>query len=223
MTLRPRHAFTLIEVLVVMGLVAMFVGILGVAWRGDSPSLALESAQQTVASLLAAARGEAVLRQNRATLVVTADPGDECFLRRISIVVETAPGSGHWRMTGEGMLLPRGVYLVPGPGSVNLNGATMGSSDGAVGTWPVTRRSSLELAPMGLIEPEADSATGQYLYLVTPLGATGMTGGEGKLVLAPARRTLAGLVFEHPEQVRGVSLSSYGVGTLINDAAGFDN
>ena len=217
--MRTSHAFTLIELLTVLGLIGLMTGVMGLAWRDGSPGIALESAQGTVVSLLAAARGQAVLHQNRAMLVVDADPAQELFLRGIHIAIETAPGSGRWWITGDGTVLPRGIYFVPGSGGVS--GATL---EAAPSGWPDTRRSSTELLPGESIAPAPENPGGKYLGLVTPLTASGLPGAGGgdKLVLAIARRTTTGVIFAHPEQVRGVAVSAYGVAILINEGIGFD-
>jgi len=222
MTAQRHPAFTLIELLVVIGLVAILAGALGLGLREANPSLALQSGQATVASLLAAARGQAALRQNRAILVVDADPAAENFLRGLHIAVESAPHSGRWRITGPGAVLPPGIYLVPG--NAAFDGVTF-TADGTPGNrWPAQRRSSLELAPPGDIAPSADNPAGMYLSMTVPLAEAGAPGsGAGdKLVLSAARRTATGVSFDRPEWVRGVALSSYGVAIFINDAPDFD-
>ncbi len=221
-TARSQPAFTLIELLTVMSTMTVLVGICGLALQEGSPAVALQSAQGTVASLLAAARGQAELNQNRAMLVVVADPANEHFLRSISIVVETAPNSGRWWIASEATLLPRGIYIVPG--TADLSGAVFGGRDAPAGVWPATRLSSLEVVPDVSITPPPEYPAGRYLGMVKPLTAPGLAGGGGgdKLVLASARRTTAGVIFDQPERVGGVALSSYGVAILISDAAGFD-
>ena len=216
---RLSQAFTLIELLTVMGILTLMAGILGLALREGSPATALESAQATVVSLLAAARGQVALNQNRAMLVVDADPAGDHFLRGVHVAVETAPNSGRWWLAGDGMVLARGAYFVPG--SAGVDGAVFSAGDASTPPWPDGRRSSLGWLSMGSIAPSEDNSSGKYLGMIGPLTASG-TGGGDKLVIAIARRTPAGVVFERPEQVRGVALSSYGVAILINDGPGFD-
>jgi prepilin-type N-terminal cleavage/methylation domain-containing protein len=222
MPFRRHNAFTLIELLVVIGLMALLAGTLGLALRETSPSLALQSAQATVASFLAGARGEAALRQNRAMLVVDADRASERFLRGVSIAVESAPDSGHWRITGADAVLPQGIYVVPR--DATLDGVAFAADGDTGSSWRAQRRSSLELARAGSIAPSAVNPAGRYLCMtapLTPLG-TASSGGGDKLVLATARRSSEGVRFDRPELLRGIALSSYGVALLINDATGFD-
>ena len=49
-----------------------------------------------------------------------------------------------------------------------------------------------------------------------------LSAADHDLVLAAARPTATGVVFDHPERVRGVVLSAYGVAVLVNDGPGFD-
>jgi len=205
-----------------MGIVVLAAGVLGAALQSGSPAVALQSAQGTVASLVAAARGQAALHQSRAMLVVKADPADEHFLRGILVAVEAAPNSGLWRVTADGALLPRGIYVVPG--DAPLAGAAFAAGDGTAGGWPDGRRSSLAMVPPGSILPAPGNGTGMFLGMISPLTVQGATenSGGGKLVLAAARQTPGGVIFERPELVRGIVLSSYGAAILINDGRGFD-
>lgn len=217
-----RHAFTLIEVLTVIGIVALVAGVFGLAVRDGGPTVALQSAQGTVASLVTAARGQAALSQNRTMLVVNADPADDRFLRDIFVAIESAPNSGQWQIAADGALLPTGICVVPGTG--NLAGAVFAADGDTARVWPVGRHSSLEMMPAGSILSAAENQSGQYLGMTSPFAAQGtpVTGGGDKLVLAPVRRTPTGVIFDHPELVRGVVLSAYGVAILVNDGPGLD-
>jgi len=218
----PIRGFTLIELLVVLGIITLLAGGLGLALRDGESARALEAAQATVASLVSAARVEAVLHQNRTMLVFDADPSGDCFLRGVQVAVESAPDSGRWRIAGPGAVLPRGICVVPG--SVGVVGATFAADDAQPGTWPEERQSTLEMMPAGSILNGADNPSGKYLGMSVPLTSKGLAGVgvSVKLVLAAVRRAPPGLIFDHPDQVRGIALSSYGVAILLNDARAFD-
>ncbi len=222
MRTRIYRGFTLVELLAVIGIIAVMTGVLGLALRDGGPPAALQSAQGTIASLVAAARAQAAVSQNRTMLVVNADPTDEHFLRDLAIAVETAPNSGQWRVATDGALLPRGIYIVPGSGSAA--GTVLTGGDAGTGAWPAGRRSSLAPVPAETIAPTPESPAGVFLGLTSLFTAQGTVdhAGGGRLVLAAARPTATGVVFDHPERVRGVVLSAYGVAVLVNDGPGFD-
>ncbi|MEO6873383.1 MAG: type II secretion system protein [Opitutaceae bacterium] len=221
-TTRQVAGFTLIELLAVVGLMTVLAGGLGLALRDGSPTSALESAQAAMASLVAAARNQAVLSGSRAMVIIEAGADDRNFLRRMQIAIETMPATDQWRIVDEGIVLPVGIYVVPG--SDPVDGAAFDSGAGGVPPWPTGRKSSLVLARPGSIGAVPSEGSGTYLRMSTALVADGTSSLEGgaKFVLAAARRTSTGVIFDHPEWVRGVALSAYGVATLINDGPGLD-
>ena len=217
----PRHnAFTLVELLTVLGIVILMAGSVGLAMRDGSPGAALESGQATLASMLAAARGAAALSHTRAMLVVDADPDDERFLRDFQVAIETPPHSDHWQITGPRAVLPQGIYVVPSDD--DLEGVSFSPAHGGAVAWPPERRSTLTLMPEGSVALASENHADRYLGLLAPLAPSGATDGGGKVVLAAARRTPSAVVFERPEWVRGVAISRYGAAILINDGSGFD-
>ena len=219
---RRLDAYTLLELLVVIGVVALMAGGIGLALRDGTPTVALQSAQGTVASLLTAAQSQAALAQNRTMLVVDADPSGVSFLRGIHIAVETTQNSGRWHLSGD-ITLPPGIYVVPG-GATTVNGVSYVADDTTVSVWPARRRSTLQVVLPGAVPAGAGNPAGIYLSMTAPftgLAATSMGGGD-KFVLAAARRNTAGINFYNAELVRGIALSAYGVAILINDGPGFD-
>jgi prepilin-type N-terminal cleavage/methylation domain-containing protein len=216
---RSANAFTLIELLIVIGVISLLASATGLSLREGRPAAALQSAQGTVASLLSAARGQAALSQRRTILIVEGDSRREGFLRDIRIAIETGQDSGQWVLNGEGAVLPTGIYVVPGP--MPPAGATLNSATGA---WPAGRLSSLQPAAAGSILSRERGPAGVYLQMSQPFGLAGTMRASGgdKWVLSPARRAPDKLIFTNPDWVRGVVLSSYGLAILINDGPGFD-
>ena len=219
MDARGYNAFTLLELLAVLGIVTLVAGSAGLAMRDGSPGVALTAGQETVASLLAAARSAAMMNQSRAMLIVNADPGGERFLRGLDVVVETAPLSNRWCTTGPAGLLPRGVYVVPSRDE--STGVVFAPLHDDPPTWPAGRRSTLAALPQGSVVLLPGHVAARYCGMVDPLSASGACQG-GKIVLAGARRTAEAVVFEQVTWVRGIAISRYGAAILVGERSGFD-
>lgn len=219
MDYRAPKGFTLIEVLVVIGIIGISAGILGAGLRTSSPALALHSAQQIVTSLLEAARTTAALKHARVTVVVDADPSGDGFLRRIRIASETAPDSGEWLVGETGEILPAGIFVVPGVGL--SNGVEFSE---AIGAWTDLSRSSLRVAEEEEIMAPPGGDVAEYLVMSAPFEESGAIAGDADLrwVVTPGRRTVTSVTFTNALDVRGVILGAYGVGIPIDDAAAFE-
>ena len=207
---KTARAVTLIELLVVVTLIAFLTGALGMALRHPGEAVALQAAQDTIAGLCRAARSRAVLTRQNARLVVAADPVDAGgYLRYLQVVHEDGAGSNRWQAEGAGIWLPRGVYLVP-PAAVPGQPA-----------WPASRQSTALSSTAATLTIDGVAAGMFYYVQFTPRGTTR----DGCLVLA-TRRAAAGasgpaLIFDNPDNVRGVLLRSSGTLTLLEDAGAF--
>ena len=199
-------AFTLVELLAVAAVLAVFAGTLGVALRHSSEAPALQAGQLTVASLCGATRLDAVLAGGNARLVVAADPVDAvCYLRYLQVVREDPVHPGCWLAEGGGAYLADGIFIVPPPAAT-----VPGNSD-----WPATRRST---ALPATAQALTINGTAAGLHYFVQFSARGTTGG-GNLVLTGGRR--AGdnrLVFDDSDNVRGLLLRPSGAFTFLNDA-----
>lgn len=218
----PASGFSLFELLLVVGLIAMFVGLAGYGLRSTGRGNEIAGSQALLNTMVSAARLNASAAQNRALLLVAADPDSEDFLRRLLIVVETAPASDRWIEVGTEVRLPETIRVVPG--TAQIVGASFAPD------WPATRHSSAILgsAPATLDGNSEGSLQGLYLRVVgfEPNGTLALSSAAAalhtKLIVAPATRTPDGVHFSESAQARGILLSSYGLGTLIDDATGFD-
>jgi type II secretory pathway pseudopilin PulG len=204
-------AFTLLELLVVIGLIAALAGALGLKLRAPSGAVALQAGQGALAGLCGAARARAALGGVNARLVVSADPTDaDGALRWWQVVEEDAAHAGRWLSAGDGFCLPRGVYTVPPPGSDVPGDAA----------WPAARRSTALAAAQAMTINGAPARLFFYVAF-TPRGTTG----GGNLVLAAGRPGPGAAGFpcslENSDDVRGVLLRSSGAVTLLNDAGAF--
>jgi prepilin-type N-terminal cleavage/methylation domain-containing protein len=112
------RAFTLLELLIVVGLIGVLVGGVSLA-LGDSSGRSLATAQQQLASLVGQARANAAIGQTETRLLFYGNPppvGDATrFLRQVQLVRAVTPGSATttWEPIGPALTLPRGIYLVP--------------------------------------------------------------------------------------------------------------
>lgn len=105
--------FTLVEILVVAGLVAVLAVGLGMALQNGGEAMAVRTAERTAAGLFQSARTQAVLQQARTRVLVLNDPKDpDRHLRYLGIVVEDIHNAGHWRASHGGIVLPDGVVFL---------------------------------------------------------------------------------------------------------------
>lgn len=202
-------AFTLVELLAVIALLAGFAAAAGLALRHPGESVALQSAQGMVAGLLNAARGRAALTGQNARLVVSADSGESRdFLRWLQVVHEDPAAPGDWLATDGGIQLPRGINVVP-PSVAAVPGNPF---------WPSSRRSTAFASSAQAMTINGSSAGAFYHVQFTPRGTTS----GGKVVLTAGRfDTETSLVFDNPDNVRGLLLRPTGALTLLDDPGAF--
>ncbi len=219
---RSRRAFTLLELLVVLGLVAALSVVLLGGLAGGGKSVALQSGQTLVANLITAARTRAVATGNQTRVLVHHDTDSpraaERYLRHVAMEELRA---GSW-VTLQSTALPSGVYFLPHqnrtPANLLPGGTAWTKMDGTR-----LHSSCLFRAP---IQQVVDGITAEaWVEIVfTPQGTTATS---GQLVLATGRLQLPGLgggspvVLENQETVRGLSVSGYGLAVLINERSGF--
>lgn len=218
-----RRAFTLIELLVVIGLIAALAAVLAVGLRPSGQGVALQAGQSAVANLINAARLNALAtgHDTRVLLCVDTASADDDFLRRLAWQEKTDQG---WITQGE-TRLPDGVAMLPrnpeafagllAPGAAWIRG------DGAA-------LRSTAFRPGADVRMAVNSPDAADWSAVT-FSSAGTTMGSGDLVLgsvvvrAAAERNAgeAPVRFVHPDQVRGLSVSGYGLATLVNSREGF--
>ncbi len=229
-------AFTLIELMVVVGLIILLTGGIGLAIAGrGGEGAALSNSQSAVASLVGAARAQAALHQTTARLIIYATPpatGDWTkYLRSLQVVrLDTLPsGATNWVAVGEPLTLPAPICVVPrSPVPANhLNTGVTWNNNAATG--PIStftqaggfsyRGQNDTRAPTQFFGEQGRSGTVLYLEF-SPEGA--VTPNPAKIALATAV-VAAGAPprFNNASGVRGLHVRRSGAISLVNDATGF--
>jgi prepilin-type N-terminal cleavage/methylation domain-containing protein len=228
--------FTLLELLVVIGLIAGLSFVLFIGLQGGGQAASLQAGQATVANLVTSARLKAAATGRHCRVLVGNDPADaERYLRTLVLqLARTAgPNPVQWE-TVQTVSLPAGVFVLP---------AALGTPTGLVDDTSQWRRVSEpgeELASgvfrnqAVIIALEGDRVARQWTGLsFTPNGTLApLAGGpppRGFLVLAPGGIRAPGsyaagespVRLNNPQAVRGLVLSAYGVPALLNERDAF--
>ncbi|MGH7943473.1 MAG: pilus assembly FimT family protein [Opitutaceae bacterium] len=237
------RGFSLIELLVVMGMIVLFVGGAALALSGrGGEGAALANAQSLVASLVGATRAQAALHQTRARLIVYAQmpPGANAdaakYLRALQVVREETLASGNtvWVAAGDPVTLPTPICVVPpGPVPTNHLRLPVGQTwNNAVATGPV---STLSVQTGFNYRGQSAATVNQFfgvngqsariLYLeFAPDGivTSNATGNPTKIALSTAIVGGNALpLFNNKDGVRGMFVRKTGAVSLVNVATGF--
>jgi prepilin-type N-terminal cleavage/methylation domain-containing protein len=202
-----HKAFTLVELMVSIGVMAILAGILFSALNQNQNSPRLETAQMVLSQAFANARSQAILKQNRARLIIYSkepetEEESEKYLRYFGVVVETGADRNQWEMTLQGEYLPEGVYFIPESSSASL-------------AWNEARPSSqYNHQSMNLnfpsLEPERIGTGPEWSYY--EFKSTGrMSGLTNKVVLAQGSIKDLKPEFPEPTALLGMVFNGYGL------------
>ncbi len=211
---KVQSGFTLIELIVVIGVVAVLAAVVFSGLGGSDETVAMRSAQSTMVNALNAARTLAITKGINVGLLINDDAGDKERYRRFVVLVEDIDGSP---LVVSSFNLPDGIYVIPHKDrfteGMRQGGSWIGGdSGGEIGSSFLRFTTSLALIT-GNVQPW------EYREF-TPNGTMpGGTGGD--IVIAPANKqsdTTATypITFVSSEQVRGLTVSIYGMVRMTN-------
>lgn len=111
---KSKRGFTLIELLVVISVILIASSIIFIGGNSGAGS-SLSSSQRIVSGITKGARGQAILKNARARLIIYSDSGvnedEDKYLRYFGIIYESSPGSNNWIAATQGTYLPEGIYF----------------------------------------------------------------------------------------------------------------
>lgn len=226
-----RRAFTLIEVMVVIGLMVILVGGFGLSLR-DNAGSSLVSAQNSLASLVNTARAQSAVNQTEAYLAIAAVRGDaaQTYLRLCQVFIASPSGSTNLVAVGSPVLLPAGTFIVP-PATAGLTAAGV--------IWP-TNPAPVSNLPAPVRFPPAGQTPGNLTFSAgTPWNTTTAITqayliqftSDGSILPATTPYlkiavTTGGYAnnlpsFNNQFALRGLIIRPSGSITYVNDATGF--
>ncbi len=234
----PTSAFSLVELLVVVGIIGLLVVVGGVALGGRATEgAALANAQLALKGLVGLARAQAALNQTNARLLVYAQlppAGDAAkYLRYLQVVRQetTAQGATVWVGVGAPVVLPAPICVVP-PSvlATHLNTGVVWNNN--VATGPVSVFSPTILSNFnirgqvgGQNQIFGGVGGGRAYYLeFDPTGAitTNATTNPTKIALTTAVLAASAVPrFNNASAVRGLFVRKSGAISFVNEATGF--
>lgn len=227
---RSIAAFTLLELLVVVGLIGLLSFFLLGALHGGGRAATLQAGQATLANFVTVARTKAMSSGQSARILIHVDPGSagatSRYLRYLAIQVQSG---GSWQPVPVAeAYLPEGVFVVPGNFAIIPDGLFAANT---ATPWMKPDGSALRstaLRAASVTTETINSPVGEQWVNVT-FAAAGTTAQSGDLILALGKVRPSGsyavgespVELENPEQVRGLTLSVYGLPVLVNGRASF--
>lgn len=216
---RGCRAFTLMELLGVIAIIAVLAAVVFGGLRGTDKSTSLRSAQATVANMLAAARSKAMSSGRDVLFLVNNNSADVTRYRRMLALVDRTDTT----MVHSVAYLPAGNYVVPHQSHFSSSLTQSGDS------WITTTGASLTSSALSASVSRAIESVTTETWESFPLYVEGTSNQQGRIVIAsgrersPAEAAASGspILLESPDQVRGMLMSFYGLARMVNDRMGF--
>lgn len=222
------RAFTLLEMVVVIALVVS-LSLLFMRGLSGGKSSALKSAQAILANLIVAARTHALANGRPCRILVHIDPASTVEPHRYLrfVVTQLQDPDGDWRTIAANWL-PDSVYIVPGNSTSLPTGLF---ADSPTVPWKKVDNTDLRSTALRFAQGTTlaiEGATAER-WVALDFSANGTTFQSGDLIFvhgrprAPGTRAAgeAPVVLENPADVRGLTLSTYGVPALVNGRTSF--
>lgn len=216
---RSQRGFTLIELLVVIGVIAVLAVVVIGGLGGADKSTALRSAQATVSNAITAARTRAIAKGENVGVMIHHDARYPDRYRRCVVVAEKI---GFTPVVVAEFQLPDGIGVLPHRDRFE---ATMRIP----GDW--TGGNSKEALGSTLFNDSISKAVGRsevetWEYREFTANGTLAGGTAGSVIVGSKQKEISTngevrAIFVSPDQVRGMTVSVYGLARMINDRSGF--
>jgi type II secretory pathway pseudopilin PulG len=217
--MRRHRAFSLVELLVVLGLIVLLVAGIGLTRREGDHGLALQSGEAQVLALLRGARASAMARQVPVRVLVaasgpsTSEVASENCLHCLQ-TANRAEGEGAvWVTDSPAICLPSGIFVVPPVVTADYLDA------GA--TWPTGGAAPLSvLRGADILTVGSDGSGGTYYFV--EFGADGRaTPSAARVTIGTARQAPGQLPhFSSPITTRAVGVRAAGGIEPLTSTAG---
>jgi type II secretory pathway pseudopilin PulG len=236
-----RRGFTLLELLVVVGVIILLVGAGAMALSGrGGEGAALANAQSILSGLVSSTRAQAAVHQTRARLVINAQqpPGTNAdsakYLRALVVVREDPVDSGRFVAAGDYVTLPMPICVVP-PAPVPTNhlrlptGQTWNNNVATGPTSTLTVQASFNYRGQATATANqffgVNGQSGRIYYLeFSPDGTvtSPVTPSGTKIAIATAiLQSALPPLFNNASGVRGLLIRKSGAISLVDDATAF--